>query len=110
MIFLTWNYPNSIGYPNFTPHKDNDSDDILRFTNTTDGLTEFGISYIKELECLGMIIDVCHLGDKGFYDIYSHSILCTFKSIQHIHYMVIYTNISCIILYSKSFMYILHSF
>ncbi|MFR3063626.1 MAG: membrane dipeptidase [Holdemanella porci] len=73
MIFLTWNYPNSIGYPNFTPNKDNDSDDILRFTNTTDGLTEFGISYIKELECLGMIIDVFHLEDKGFYDIYSHS-------------------------------------
>ena len=41
---------------------------------------------------------------------YSNSILCTFKSMQHIHYMVIYTIISCIILYSKSFMYIMYSF
>ena len=42
--------------------------------------------------------------------LYSNSILCTFKSIQHIHYMIIYTIISCIILYSKSFLYILYSF
>ena len=41
---------------------------------------------------------------------YSNSILYTFKSIQHIHYMVIYTITSCIILYSKSFTYILYSF
>lgn len=40
----------------------------------------------------------------------SNSILCTFKSMQHIHYMVIYAIISCIILYSKSFMYIMYSF
>ena len=42
--------------------------------------------------------------------LYSNSILCTFKSMQLIHYMVIYTIISCIILYSKSFTYILYSF
>ena len=41
---------------------------------------------------------------------YSNSILYTFKSMQHIHYMVIYTITSCIILYSKSFMYIMYSF
>ena len=41
---------------------------------------------------------------------YSNSILYTFKFIQHIHYMVIYTITSCIILYSKSFTYILYSF
>ena len=45
----------------------------------------------------------------SFY-LYSNSILCTFKSMQHIHYMVIYTIISCIILYSRSFTYILYSF
>ena len=45
----------------------------------------------------------------SFY-LYSNSILCTFKSMQHIHYMVIYTIISCIILYPKSFMYIMYSF
>lgn len=44
-----------------------------------------------------------------FY-LYSNSILYTFKSIQHIHYMIIYTNISCIILYFKYFTYIMYSF
>ena len=42
--------------------------------------------------------------------LYSNSILCTFKSIQYIHHIAIYTIISCIILYSKSFTYILYSF
>lgn len=49
---------------------------------------------------------------KDFFNFwyYSNSILCTFKSIQYIHHIAIYTIISCIILYFKSFMYILHSF
>ena len=71
MICLTWNYPNNIGYPNFNPNTDSNRDDMLRLTNTTDGLTAFGISYIKEMERLGIIIDVSHLGDKGFFSVNS---------------------------------------
>lgn len=73
MICLTWNYPNSIGYPNFTPNTDHERNDMLRITNTTKGLSEFGISYIKEMERLGIIIDVSHLGDKGFYDVFNNT-------------------------------------
>ena len=67
MLTLTWNYENGIGYPNFqliegeTPNFQN--------PNTISGLTEFGIDFIHEMERLGMIIDVSHLSDAGFYQV-----------------------------------------
>lgn len=36
---------------------------------TKGGLTDFGIELIEEAEKLGMIIDVSHLNDKGFWDV-----------------------------------------
>lgn len=57
MITLTWNYENCIGYPNKNYiHKDK-------------GLKEFGLSVVKEMDHLGMIIDVSHLSDGGFWDV-----------------------------------------
>lgn len=67
MITLTWNYPNFIGYPNLhvdgaggTPDREN-------------GLTAKGIEFIQEMERLGIIVDVSHLSDAGFYDVVKYA-------------------------------------
>lgn len=49
MMTFTWNYANSL--------------------NQNDGLTETGIAFLEKMEELGIIPDVSHLPDKGFYDV-----------------------------------------
>lgn len=57
LITLTWNYPNEIGFPN------------CESQYSLQGLTTFGSEVVKEMNSLGMIIDVSHLSDSGFYDV-----------------------------------------
>lgn len=67
MICLNWNFINGVGHPNFMYTLDSKPD--FKTPNINDGLTEFGIQMVKEMNKLGMIIDVSHLSDKGFYDV-----------------------------------------
>lgn len=62
LITLTWNYENTIGYPN--------SDDA-KIMNS--GLKPFGIEFVENMQRLGMIIDVSHLSDGGFWDVCKHA-------------------------------------
>lgn len=74
MIALTWNYENGIGYPNLSMNDmDGNKPNYHRQVDTVHGLTGFGISYVQEMERLGMIIDVSHLNDAGFYDVLKYT-------------------------------------
>jgi len=76
MLTLTWNYPNELGCPNMNAEAfsktDKSSADFEKFFNMPDienGLTERGREFVTFMEELGMIPDVSHLSDAGFYDV-----------------------------------------
>ena len=99
MMTLTWNYPNEIGFPNlrneegrvaWQMHKDvknstlnglehrlqqAEADRVLKSylnePDTRNGLTKKGREFVAEMERIGMIVDVSHLSDAGFYDVLS---------------------------------------
>lgn len=66
MMTLTWNFPNELGYPaNVTEGVYVGTD----FNTKRYGLTKTGIAFVKEMERLGIIIDVSHLNDQGILDV-----------------------------------------
>lgn len=71
MLTLTWNFENGIGYPNYSLMTNGTPD--YHTPETKHGLTEFGLDFIYEMENLGMIIDVSHLSDAGFYQVLNHT-------------------------------------
>ncbi len=57
MAALLWNNENAIGYPAKSGDKR--------------GLTAYGLQVAKEMQRLGMAVDVSHLNEAGFYDLFS---------------------------------------
>ena len=62
LITLSWNYENCFGWPN------SDNQEIMK-----KGLKQFGVEAVKYMNKIGIIIDVSHLSDGGFYDVAEHS-------------------------------------
>lgn len=67
MMTFTWNYPNTLGFP-ASP---------LSYCGKVQrdlGLTKEGIEILHRMEELGMIVDVAHLSDKGFWDVVDYAL------------------------------------
>jgi membrane dipeptidase len=62
MMSLTWDWENSLGYPQ---HRDPEKMQM--------GLKPFGVEAAHRMEELGIIIDVSHLSDGGFWDVVQHT-------------------------------------
>ena len=61
LMTLLWNYENCMGYPNSREKR------VM-----AKGLKPFGLEVAERMQELGMLIDVSHLSDGGFWDIARH--------------------------------------
>ncbi len=76
VITLTWNYENCLAFPNH------------EFKYQNKGLKPFGIETIERMDDLGILIDVSHLSDGGFFDVYKYGkrpFIATHSNSRSIH-------------------------
>lgn len=72
MMTLTWNHENMLAHPNYVVYDSDGS--CCHNADASKGLKEKGFEFIHEMERLGIVIDVSHLSDAGFWDVYNNTI------------------------------------
>lgn len=72
IIGLTWDERNELG-------------DGAGEAMTKGGLTRFGFSVLKEAQSMGMIVDVSHLSEAGFWDVVENASLPVIASHSNCH-------------------------
>lgn len=60
IMTLTWNHENAYAFPN---------DVMQNRADAEHGLKPDGVELVREMERIGMIVDVSHLSDAGIYDV-----------------------------------------
>lgn len=71
MFTFTWNFPNELAYSNRVTIEGVHGGTFV--PETEFGLTKKGFEFLEEMERLGMIADVAHLGDKGILDVIANA-------------------------------------
>ncbi len=69
ILTLTWNFPNELGHPNINALEIRRGYQSLFQPDTVHGLTDRGRAFVGRMEELGMLVDVSHLSDRGFWDV-----------------------------------------
>lgn len=64
MMNITWNFPNSLGWPNLVDPRNHGVG-----SDTVHGLTDRGRQIVEYMTQLGMIVDTSHSSDRSFYDV-----------------------------------------
>jgi membrane dipeptidase len=70
MMTLTWNHKNELAHPNRIWQENGEA---FFEPDTENGLTDKGIEFLKEMEDLGIIVDVSHLSDAGIEDVFRYT-------------------------------------
>ena len=69
LITLTWNFPNEIGFPSAREEVQLPEVSNWKVKGEYPGLTKRGIEIVEKMEEQGIIVDVSHLSDAGFWDV-----------------------------------------
>lgn len=69
MLTLTWNFPNELGWPNINALDSRRGYGALFQADKEQGLTDRGRAFVGRMEKMGMLVDVSHLSDRGFWDV-----------------------------------------
>lgn len=84
---VAWFYDRGIRYITLAHGRNNQlSDSSYDETRRWDGLSEFGADVVREMNRLGMIVDVSHLSDAAFYDVLETSaapVIASHSSARH---------------------------